>query len=227
MPKAGGIPEKTSDFNSYLRIVVPHLSKNRERLRMSEEEMEELSVEWGEKNAEGLYPSGSWNYLYDRRINSLTSTSVVKKGVREKRLKIDKLLRQIYRWGVFRMTIEDLAITGRKRMPSKRSRAPVPGYAPDQYVREQRHTVITLCFRDPKFPSLRRMPPAFPRIRIECEINMGERGYLTVQTEYSGKSIFHFRLQEEYVGKQARFRSRYTNTRGDGPWSYWLNAIVI
>ena len=226
MPKDGGIPEKTSDFNAYIKTVIPHLKENQVRLNISEEEMEEVRAAWGEINAEGNYPRGSWNDLYARKINPLTSTSVVKWELRSKRKFIDKLLRKIYAHSVYRMNAEDSAITGRRKRKEKNSRAPVPDRFPEQYVKKLEHAVITFRFRDPKFPSLRRNPPQFRFIQIEGEIYKGKKIY-GMKHETTGKSIFRLKLDMKHVGMKLRIRSRYYNRRGQGPWSYWLDTIII
>src|SRR3990172_9451709 len=201
MPKAGGIPEKTTDFHNYLESVVPHLAKNSERLRIGEDYLVALKLHFGEKNEQNVFPENSWNDLYARRRNPLTSTSHVKKAVRAKRLLIDKLLRKIYGTSVFPMNSEDLIITGRKKMPHKRGKVPVPDRAPIAFIRRQIHTIITLRFSDPKHPSLRRNPPAFRHIIIEYFVDMGkgkeEKGF-----ELTGKWFFHLRLSDKYAGKQ-------------------------
>ncbi len=74
MPKAGGIPEKTSDFNTYLQITIPLLLQNNAMMNVLGEEITSLKNEWGEENAEGAYPEGSWKDLYARKMNPLTST---------------------------------------------------------------------------------------------------------------------------------------------------------
>jgi len=226
MPKDGGIPEKTNDFNSYLNYVIPHLKKHKERLSIGNEQMEQLLAGWGEANAGGKYPRGSWNDLYARKIDPLTSTSMVKRELRSKRKLIDKLLRKIYAHSVYRMNAEDSSITNRFVRKKKNSRAPVPDRFPEQYVKKLEHAVITFRFRDPKFPSLRRNPPQFRFIQIEGEIYRGKKIY-GVKNETTGKSIFRLKLDMKHVGMKLRIRSRYYNTRGQGPWSYWLDTIII
>jgi len=226
MPKAGGIPEKTNDFNSYLKTVIPHLSENRVRLNIYEDEMKQLLLLWGEIQPSGKHPAYSWNDLYKRKTNPLTSTSLVKQLLRAKRKEIDKLLRRIYSRAVYRMNPEDSAITGRRKRKEKNSRAPVPNRAPLQYVHKQTHSVITLHLRDPKFPSLRRNPPEFRLIQYEWEINMGQ-GKTQRKNESTGKSILRLRFEEKHTGKTVRIHSRYFNRRGEGAWSDWLSVFVI
>lgn len=226
MPKDGGIPEKTSDFNSYLNCVIPHLKNNKERLSIGNDQMEQLLAAWGEINAGSKYPHGSWNDLFARKIDPLTSTSLVKRELRSKRKQIDKLLRKIYAHSVYRMNTEDSAITNRYVRKKKNSRAPVPDRFPEQYIKKREHAVITLRFRDPKFPTLLRNPPQFRFIQIECEIYRGKRIYRSY-FETSGRSIFRLKLDMKHVGKRIRIRSRYFNRRGNGPWSYWLDAVII
>ena len=226
MPKAGGIPEKTNDFHYYLKTVVPHLQKNMDRLRIDKDMMEELQLHFGQINSEGKFPANSWNDLHERRSNPLANSSFVKQTTRAKRLVIDKLLREIYRNSVFKMNAEDKAITGRKRMPEKRGRAPVPDRAPVIFIRRQIHTVITLRFSDPEHPGLRRMPPAFPYILLEYIVIMG-KGKQEQGNKSTGRWFFHLRLKVEHAGKKIRIRARYYNRRGNGPWSPWLEAFVI
>ena len=226
MPKAGGIPEKTSDFNTYLKIVIPFLLENREGLELTEEQMEQLRAEWGIENEQGSAPAFSWNDLYAKKINPVTSTSLVKKLLRAKRLKMDKMLRAIFRWAVYRMSPEERLMTGRKLRTEKNRQIPIVNRAPQQYISRQVHTVITLRFRDPKFPGLRRKPAECNYIMIEYEIESGKR-IIKTGFETAGRTIFHLRLDDKFTGKKIRIRSCFSNRRGNGPWSSWLSAIVI
>lgn len=226
MPKGGGIPEKTNDFHAYINQVIPLLMKNRERLNIPPDETEQLRVELGEKQPDGSYPLHSWNDLYEKRANPVTSSGFIKHALRAKRKKIDKMLRQIYGSCVWYMNEEEKALTGRKLRKAKNSRAPVPDRAPHILILSQRHCMLTLRFRDLKHPSLRRNPEKFSLVWVEYFVqirkNKIERGYTS-----TGKWYLRLKLKPEYYGKKLRLRARYFNRRGEGPWSDWVSTFVI
>jgi hypothetical protein len=226
MPKQGGIPEKTNDFHHYLQTVVPHLDNNRERLYIPDDLLMRLNLQFGEKSEVSGFPENSWNDLFAKRSSPLTCTTLIKQLVRAKRLEIDKLLRTIYRQAIGHMNAADLAVTGRKKMPEKRSKAPLADRAPNIHIRSQSAGIITLRFTDPKFPTLRRNPPQFRKVRLQYEVDM-EDGKTRWEFITTGKWFYRLRLPEFCRGKKIRISACYLNVRGSGPMSDRLQAFII
>lgn len=226
MAKAGGIPEKTSDFNAYLKIVIPLIVKNSARFEIANDIIDSLKKEWGMPNESGSYPAASWNGLYEKRISPALATSLVKQMLRAKRLRVDKMLRAIFRWAVYRMSPEERLMTGRKLRVKKNKRMPVPNRAPWMFIARQTHTVITLRLRDPKFPSLRRRPAECQYLSVEYEIHLA-KGKIKNGFATTGKTLYHLRVEDKFTGKKIKIRSCYSSRHGNGPWSNWLEAIVI
>ncbi len=226
MPKGGGIPEKTADFHAYVNLVIPHLAQNRERLRIPQDEMDALQAELGEKQPGSTYPARSWNDLYQKRANPITNSGFIKHAVRAKRKKIDKMLRAIYGYALYSMTESDTAIIRRGRRKPSNSRHPAPDRAPLILIVRQYNCVLMLRFKDPAHPALRRNPEKFRNIFLEYEALL-RKGQTVKGIVTTGRWHFRLKLEPKFYGKKIRLHARYYNRRGQGPWSSWVETIVI
>jgi hypothetical protein len=216
-------PRKNNEFNTYLSAAVPHLNSNSSRLNVSSDNLDELNELYSD-------PVKGWIVIYPKTTDESFASSFDRKSRTSLRTNIESVLSDIFAdipksvlvfkdRKVFRMMEKSKA---RKRAP-KKEKPPIFG------VREIKHLMHRLYFKNPETPDSNAMPY---KNHVVLEFYIGQAGLSAKNIPFSNSTeITRFlktlAFAEGDVGKTIYYRCCYVNSRGDkSTWSAVKSEVI-
>ncbi len=218
MSHNGRFPSKEADLNNYYQVVVPYVTTNAVRLKISQDAVTALNSNFS-----------AWNTVYPASQNVATRTKTITDSKNLANENMMSTLRTIFDdIPESVLTLEDRNTLNLQQRSTTRTASAVPTTKPVVQVDTSKHLEHTVSFSDEATPNSTAKPDGVRGCQIWMKLGSpaadpSELQY--VATDTASPYVNHF--MGVNAGKPVYYWLRWENTRGEtGPWSDAVMATI-